>query len=395
MAKREGSEPGDKQSPGGGNASSPDSLGDDTKGTLLTASIVEHLPDMVFVKEAKELRFVQFNRAAELILGYPREALLGKNDFDLFPQEEANAYVERDREVLREGKMLEVAEEPLHTAAGLRTLRTKKVPIFDQEGRATHLLGISEDITELRAVQSDLHNTRDDLVASRLREAQKSQLLARVSPPTFAKLTKILVDLEQSAQLLADQEDLSTQHNELTERILESTRQMSQCLAAASKVLAPHAHGLAATNSAANRASSSAAKRDAGDIDSFDLQGVRVLFADDEAPMRKVAEIVLSRAGASVVAVANGQDACQAFQNSPSEFDIILLDLSMPIMGGYEALTIIRQISALVPVLISTGHESGDPALSATNVGFLQKPYRAAALTEAVVEMLQGGAAAD
>lgn len=111
--------------------------------------------------------------------------------------------------------------------------------------------------------------------------------------------------------------------------------------------------------------------------------------------MRKVAEIVLSRAGASVVVVENGEEACQEFQKSPGEFDMILLDLSMPIMGGYEALRIIRQVSAMIPVLISTGRVSRDPALSATNVGFLQKPYRAAALTEAVVELLQRRAAAD
>ena len=146
MPKREGLDRGVDESAGVQSAPSRDSV-NDSKGALLTASIVEHLPDMVFVKEAKELRFVQFNRAAELILGYPREALLGKNDYDLFPPAEAAAYVEKDREVLRGGKMLEVAEEPLHTAAGLRTLRTKKVPIFDEAGRATHLLGISEDIT--------------------------------------------------------------------------------------------------------------------------------------------------------------------------------------------------------------------------------------------------------
>lgn len=41
-------------------------------------SIVENLPNMIFVKEAQELRFVRFNKAGEALLGYPREDLIGK-----------------------------------------------------------------------------------------------------------------------------------------------------------------------------------------------------------------------------------------------------------------------------------------------------------------------------
>lgn len=48
-------------------------------------SVVENLPDMLFVKDAEDLRFVRFNKAAEELLGYSRAEMLGKNDYDFFP----------------------------------------------------------------------------------------------------------------------------------------------------------------------------------------------------------------------------------------------------------------------------------------------------------------------
>jgi PAS domain S-box-containing protein len=46
-------------------------------------SVIENIPNMIFVKDADELRFVRFNRAGEQLLGYSREDLIGKNDYDL------------------------------------------------------------------------------------------------------------------------------------------------------------------------------------------------------------------------------------------------------------------------------------------------------------------------
>jgi len=53
-------------------------------------SIVDHIPNMVFVKEASELRFVRFNKAGEALVGVTEHELLGKNDYDFFPPERVN-----------------------------------------------------------------------------------------------------------------------------------------------------------------------------------------------------------------------------------------------------------------------------------------------------------------
>ena len=112
-------------------------------------SILENIPNMIFVKDAKDLRFARFNRAGEDLLGYSRDELLGKNDYDFFPKTEADFFTSKDREVLTSGHLLDIPEEPIQTRErGRRILHTKKIPIMDEQGHPLYLLGISEDITE-------------------------------------------------------------------------------------------------------------------------------------------------------------------------------------------------------------------------------------------------------
>ncbi|MDI1478270.1 ATP-binding protein [Polyangium sp. y55x31] len=116
-------------------------------------SIVENIPHMIFVKDAAELRFVLFNKAGEDLLGLRRDALLGKNDADLFPREQATFFVAKDREVLSGKRLVDISEEPIQTRHGLRVLHTKKIPIIDGAGEPRFLLGISEDITERKLLE--------------------------------------------------------------------------------------------------------------------------------------------------------------------------------------------------------------------------------------------------
>lgn len=125
-------------------------------------SIVENIPNMVFVKDAKSLAFVLFNRAGEEFLGYRRADLIGKNDYDFFPKEEADFFTEKDRAVLRNRALLDIPEEPIKTAQhGERILHTKKIPILDETGEPAYLLGISEDITERRRVYEQLRESEE------------------------------------------------------------------------------------------------------------------------------------------------------------------------------------------------------------------------------------------
>jgi PAS domain-containing protein len=86
-------------------------------------AILEQLPNMVFVKDAEELRFVRLNRKAEDILGSSRDELLGKNDYDFFAVEQADFFTRRDREVLARAEIgADIVAEGIETAAELQTL---------------------------------------------------------------------------------------------------------------------------------------------------------------------------------------------------------------------------------------------------------------------------------
>ncbi len=124
-------------------------------------AIVENIPYMIFVKDAEELRFVRFNKAGEDLLGYCRKELIGRSDYNLFKKEEADFFTGKDREVLDKRTLLDIPEEPIQTKyKGERILHTKKIPILDEKGKPRYLLGISEDITELKRLEEELRQSQ-------------------------------------------------------------------------------------------------------------------------------------------------------------------------------------------------------------------------------------------
>lgn len=105
---------------------------DAERDALFLRSIVENIPYMIFVKDASDLRFVRFNKAGERLLGYSRRELIGKNDYDFSPKEEADFFTRKDRDVLKGKTPVDIPEEPIQTRThGLRFLLTKKIPILD------------------------------------------------------------------------------------------------------------------------------------------------------------------------------------------------------------------------------------------------------------------------
>jgi PAS domain S-box-containing protein len=156
-------------------------------------AVIDATPDAIFVKDL-DGRYVLVNQAAARFVGRSPAELIGKHDFEIYPEETARQFVEDDRKVLIAGEPMSF-EGVATSASGTQAYLVTKGVYRDRDGHVLGLYGISHDITELRAAQDSLEQTRAALFRSQKMEAV-GQLTGGIAHDFNNILTVILGNLE-------------------------------------------------------------------------------------------------------------------------------------------------------------------------------------------------------
>ncbi len=118
----------------------------------------------------------------------------------------------------------------------------------------------------------------------------------------------------------------------------------------------------------------------------------RVLVVDDEQRILKFISLMLKVSGYDVSIACNGQEGLLAAQNERP--DVILLDIVMPIMDGFEMLRKLRTFSKTPVIVFSARGQTSEKALSLGANDYIAKPFKPEELTEHIARMLGGGTGA-
>jgi PAS domain S-box-containing protein len=117
-----------------------------------------------------------------------------------------------------------------------------------------------------------------------------------------------------------------------------------------------------------------------------------VLVVDDEPVVRKMAAHGLERFGYTVITAEDGREGLERFRELHSRLTLVILDMTMPVMSGEEALQEMRLIDARIPVVLSSGYSEVEAIGRFAGkgiAGFLQKPYTLTSLGEKVRKILR------
>ena len=132
------------------------------------------------------------------------------------------------------------------------------------------------------------------------------------------------------------------------------------------------------------------------DVSEKSIKGLHILLAEDNELNMEIAEFMLQNEGAVVTKTWNGQEAVELFRNSePGEFDVILMDIMMPVMNGYEAAKMIRSMdredAKTIPIIAMTANAFTEDRIKAKEAGMdehISKPIDMKLLVKIIHELV-------
>jgi DNA-binding response OmpR family regulator len=116
-----------------------------------------------------------------------------------------------------------------------------------------------------------------------------------------------------------------------------------------------------------------------------------ILVVDDEEMVRSLAKAALQAQGWQVLEAADGQQAVEIFLQNQKTIDVVLLDLTMPVLSGHETFRRLREIDPQVKVIFASGYaeEQLEETERQAMAGFIKKPYRPQEVVRVVKAVLK------
>ena len=122
---------------------------------------------------------------------------------------------------------------------------------------------------------------------------------------------------------------------------------------------------------------------------SASIEGLSVLLVEDNELNMEIAKFIIENEGANVTCATNGKEAVNIYKKSPEFFDIILMDIMMPEMDGYEATKVIRSLDSKIPIVAMTANAFTEDKIKAKKAGMnahLSKPLDKDTLVQVVAK---------
>ena len=137
-------------------------------------------------------------------------------------------------------------------------------------------------------------------------------------------------------------------------------------------------------------------REEQADVSEKSIKGLHILLAEDNELNMEIAEFMFQNEGTEVTKAWNGQEAVELFEKSrPGEFDVILMDIMMPVMNGYEAAKMIRSLdredAKVIPIIAMTANAFAEDRLRAKEAGMnehIAKPVDAKLLVKIIHKLV-------
>ena len=165
-------------------------------------NILKYTPNVVYVKD-REGKYILVNSRFEELFKVSNDAIRGRTDYEIVPQEVADQFRSNDRQVLEQGKSCQVEEVVPHDDE-LHTYLSVKFPVYDEAGAVNGVCGISTDITAVKRAQDQLRRLSGSIMANQ--EKERSAIARELHDELGQVLTALRMDAVWMQERLRESE---------------------------------------------------------------------------------------------------------------------------------------------------------------------------------------------